>query len=173
MTTGKALNGKPYAGNPHVRFEEGASAPESPRRNALLHATRTIRAAVAVALTIAASAMTAFAATNITENVTLTEDTDWTEFGTVTLAAGATVNLNGHSLAVKNIDGAGAIADIPGYQRLEYIEATGNQYIDTEDQHNASTIVDIRIQFTSVSISYQSFYGARNISATTSNLVDG
>ena len=23
MTTGKALNGKPYAGNPHVRFDEG------------------------------------------------------------------------------------------------------------------------------------------------------
>ena len=131
-------------------------------------ATRTIRAAVAVALTIAASAMTAFAATNITENVTLAEDADWTEFGTVTLAAGATVNLNGHSLTVKNIDGAGAIADIPGYQRLEYIEATGNQYIDTEDQHNASTIVDIRIQFTSVSINYQSFYGARSTSVTTS-----
>ena len=126
-----------------------------------------MRKLIAMAV-IAASAMAAFAATNITENVTLTEDTDWTEFGTVTVAAGATVNLNGHSLTVKNIDGAGAIADIPGYQRLEYIEATGNQYIDTEDQHNASTIVDIRIQFTSVSINYQSFYGARSTSATTS-----
>ena len=30
-------HGKPCAGNPHARFEEGASAPESPRRNALLH----------------------------------------------------------------------------------------------------------------------------------------
>ena len=29
--------GKPCAGNPHARFEEGASAPETPRRNALLH----------------------------------------------------------------------------------------------------------------------------------------
>ena len=113
-------------------------------------ATKTIRVAVAAALTIAASTVfPSFGATNITENVTLAEDADWTEFGTVTLAAGATVNLNGHSLTVKNIDGAGAIADIPGYQRLEYIEATGNQYIDIEDQHNASTIVDIRIQFTS------------------------
>ena len=129
--------------------------------------TKTIRVAVAAALTIAASVIfPSFGATNITENVTLAEDADWTEFGTVTLAAGATVNLNGHSLAVKNIDGTGAIADIPGYQRLEYIEATGNQYIDIEDQHNASTIVDIRIQFTSVSINYQSFYGARSTSAT-------
>ena len=30
-------HGKPCAGNPHARFEEGASAPEKPRRNALLH----------------------------------------------------------------------------------------------------------------------------------------
>ena len=29
-------HGKPCAGNPHARFEEGASAPENPRRNALL-----------------------------------------------------------------------------------------------------------------------------------------
>ena len=34
MTTGKALNGKPYAGNPHVRFDEGevASAATPPLR---------------------------------------------------------------------------------------------------------------------------------------------
>ncbi len=30
MATGKALNGKPYAGNPHVRFDEGKVAPASP-----------------------------------------------------------------------------------------------------------------------------------------------
>ena len=30
-------HGKPCAGNPHARFEEGASASEKPRRNALLH----------------------------------------------------------------------------------------------------------------------------------------
>ena len=32
--------GKPYAGNPHVRFEEGASAQAVPRRSALLHKNR-------------------------------------------------------------------------------------------------------------------------------------
>ena len=32
-------HGKPCAGNPHARFEEGASASEIPRRNALLHNT--------------------------------------------------------------------------------------------------------------------------------------
>ena len=29
--------GKPCAGNPHARFEEGASAQAEPRRSALLH----------------------------------------------------------------------------------------------------------------------------------------
>ena len=37
MATGKALYGKPCAGNPHARFDEGASVSEEPRRNALLH----------------------------------------------------------------------------------------------------------------------------------------
>ena len=38
MTTGKALNGKPYAGNPHVRFDEGEVAQAAkPRRGSLLY----------------------------------------------------------------------------------------------------------------------------------------
>ena len=38
MTTGKALNGKPYAGNPHVRFDEGEVASAAmPRRGSLLY----------------------------------------------------------------------------------------------------------------------------------------
>lgn len=36
MTTGKALNGKPYEGNPHVRFDEGKVASTMPRRGSLL-----------------------------------------------------------------------------------------------------------------------------------------
>ena len=35
MTT--VSHGKPYAGNPHVRFEEGDSASAEPRRKSLLH----------------------------------------------------------------------------------------------------------------------------------------
>ncbi|MBQ6914340.1 MAG: hypothetical protein IJQ65_01355, partial [Kiritimatiellae bacterium] len=38
MATGKALDGKPYAGNPHVRFDEGEVAPAAtPRRGSLLY----------------------------------------------------------------------------------------------------------------------------------------
>ena len=35
--TNAILREKPDAGNPHARFDEGASASEEPRRNALLH----------------------------------------------------------------------------------------------------------------------------------------
>ena len=49
MATGKALNGKPYAGNPHVRFDEGEVAPAAtPRRGSLLY--RTIACIVVVAI---------------------------------------------------------------------------------------------------------------------------
>ncbi len=53
MATGKALNGKPYAGNPHVRFDEGEVAPAAtPRRGSLLYKKMTM-VAVCVALAVA------------------------------------------------------------------------------------------------------------------------
>ena len=137
--------------------------------------TTTFRAAIA-AITIAASAMLpASAATNITENVTLTEDTDWTEFGTVTVAEGVTIDLNGHSLTVAGLAGAGRIVDGDEYRRVEYIEAkqtgasqsdkggTKTQYIDTGYRHNKNTVVDVRVAYTAPG-SYQVVYGARNTS---------
>ena len=52
MTTGKALNGKPYAGNPHVRFDEGeVASAATPRRGSLLYnSARTCCCTLAVAL---------------------------------------------------------------------------------------------------------------------------
>ena len=35
----KVMQGKPYAGNPHVRFDEGADAPKRSGRSALLYKT--------------------------------------------------------------------------------------------------------------------------------------
>ena len=66
MATGKALNGKPYAGNPHVRFDEGevASATAMPRRGSLLYEVPISRLAIRVALVAAAVAVhSAFADT--------------------------------------------------------------------------------------------------------------
>ena len=38
MKTKKALNGKPYAGNPRVRFDEGdVASAATPRRGSLLY----------------------------------------------------------------------------------------------------------------------------------------
>ena len=43
--TNAILKGKPYAGNPHVRFDEGEVASEKPRRGSLLYKTPTKRTA--------------------------------------------------------------------------------------------------------------------------------
>ena len=51
MTTGKALNGKPYAGNPHVRFDEGEVASAAmPRRGSLLYKIRTMATCATLSL---------------------------------------------------------------------------------------------------------------------------
>ena len=57
MAKGKALDGKPYAGNPHVRFDEGEVAPAAtPRRGSLLYKKLILTAAACAA--IAANALT-------------------------------------------------------------------------------------------------------------------
>ena len=44
MATGKALNGKPYAGNPHVRFDEGeVASAATPRRGSLLYSFKVLK----------------------------------------------------------------------------------------------------------------------------------
>ena len=51
MATGKALDGKPSAGNPHVRFDEGEVAPATtPRRGSLFYKTFFVLAACAAGL---------------------------------------------------------------------------------------------------------------------------
>ena len=62
MTIGKALNGKPYAGNPHVRFDEGEVASAAmPRRGSLLYniGKRIAAAAIAASAAIPLAAGTA------------------------------------------------------------------------------------------------------------------
>ena len=54
--------------------------------------------------------MPSLAATTITENLTLTADTDWRTDGVVTIPAGVTVDLNGHLLWVSGLAGEGTFA---------------------------------------------------------------
>ena len=79
------------------------------------------------------AALSSLAARNITENVTLDADADWRADGTVTIAEGVTVNLNGHVLKVKGLECNGSIIDdpFPGYTRVAYIESSGTQWINT------------------------------------------
>ena len=135
-----------------------------------LRRVRIGRAALVAATVCVATAPTpSWADKTISANTILTEDTDWSDQGTVTIADGVTLDLNGYALTVAAINGAGSIVDSAGaalasagYERLEYIASDSQaQYIDTEDSHNASTIVDMRIQFNTVAPQFQAFYGAR------------
>ena len=57
MATGKALDGKPYAGNPHVRFDEGEVAPAAtPRRGSLLYRKETLLAWMVLAAQVVCAA---------------------------------------------------------------------------------------------------------------------
>lgn len=70
-----------------------------------------IKNLIAVAA-ITASAMVSthsFADTNITENVTLTADTDWSGLGLVTIESGVTVTLSGCTLSLDGLTGSGSI----------------------------------------------------------------
>ena len=70
-----------------------------------------IKSLIAVAA-ITASAMVSthsFADTNITENVTLTADTDWSGLGLVTIESGVSVELSGCKLSLDGLAGEGSI----------------------------------------------------------------
>ena len=63
MATGKALNGKPYAGNPHVRFDEGevasaATPRRGSRRGSLLYNVKFYVVAITAVLALSAAAET-------------------------------------------------------------------------------------------------------------------
>ena len=91
MTTGKALNGKPYAGNPHVRFDEGEVAPAAtPRRGSLLYKAIVQRIALAVAIFVTGAS--AFAA-------------DWMDANdpTITYTALKTIKGDGSAYVITDI----------------------------------------------------------------------
>ena len=67
------------------------------------------RIAALVAGVCVAAALPSFAATNITGDVVLDANADWRGLGTVTVEAGATLDLRGHNLQVTDISGTGTI----------------------------------------------------------------
>ncbi len=85
----------------------------------------------------------AYADKTISENTTLTEDTDWRDQGVVTIAEGVTLNLSGYTLRVSALAGTGGIVESQQYEFLEYIEANGQQGIVTDLRPGADTKVDV------------------------------
>lgn len=107
-------------------------------------------------------------------------DADWSAAGTFDIAEGVTLDLNGHSLNVADLTGGGVVidagdghlndaahnlfADAGGnlYLGLEYLQASGSQYIDTGYRHNSSTVVDMKVAITaSPGNSWYAYYGSR------------
>ena len=163
MTTGKALNGKPYAGNPHVRFDEGEVAPAAtPRRGSLLYKNMMLKTVVAVAaLCVATASSPSFAADRtISADYTLTGDE--TVDGELTVARGVTVDLAGHNLTVKGLKGCANSALIAGrYRLLEYVTATGEQYVFTDYTPILTDRVEMKFRFTDNNNNYQFIYCTR------------
>ena len=95
-------------------------------------------------MTLAAAAVGAAAfAADMTISTNYVLDDDLTVDGTLTVASGATVDLNGHTLSVKGLSGAGRVTDSQQYQLLDYIEATGAQRIVTDLVPNANTMLEV------------------------------
>ena len=128
METGKALNGKPYAGNPHVRFDEGAGASRHSGRSALLYNMRKMIALTAVAASVAIP-VSANADTVTTNGFTWIYSVNNAANKTVTLGD-TTGNTSSLGVAIGTYNDVAITADdIP----WTFIDPTsGNQYTVTE-----------------------------------------
>ena len=120
-----------------------------------------------------------------TEKYILGADADWTSTN-LTLAAGVTLDLNGHNLVVANITGSGTVVDLANdpdhtfyadvngimYLEMEYLQTTGtysgnsynwgNQYIDTGYHHNSNTVTDVKVALIGNTSNWYCYYGARD-----------
>ena len=148
-----------------------------------LRRVRIGRAALVAAAVCASAFTSAYADKTVSENTQLTQDTDWSDQGTVTIAEGVTLDLCGHSLTVAGLTGGGIVTDSANpyyttftdvsanaYIQLEYLASGtsidnynhGKEYIDTGYQHNTNTVVDMKVQILKGTTDWYCYYGARN-----------
>jgi len=94
--------------------------------------------------------------TNLTEDVAVD--------GALVVPPGVTVNLNGHELAAKSLRGAEIYEDGSGvkYERLDYIESDGTQYIITDFTPAAGDRAEIQIAFTEDGGNYSGIISTRD-----------
>ena len=105
------------------------------------------RKLMALAAICAATASSTSWAADMTISTDQVLNDDLTVDGTLTVASGATVDINGHTLSVKGLAGAGHLTDSQvgnnDYLLLDYIEATGAQRIVTDYVPGANTKIEV------------------------------
>ncbi|MBR0067236.1 MAG: hypothetical protein IJQ00_06540, partial [Kiritimatiellae bacterium] len=140
-----------------------------------LRRVRIGRAALVAAAICASAFAPVYADKTVSENTQLTQDTDWSDQGTVTIAEGVTLDLCGHSLTVAGLTGGGIVTDSANpyyttftdvsanaYIQLEYLQSAGSQYIDTGYRHNASSVADMKVAITvAPGNTWYCYYGSR------------
>ena len=141
--TNTAQRGKPYAGNPHVRVDEGEDASvATPRRGSLLYKKLlTMIGAAAVACCATAATL------SVTKDTTLTANA---KYDSVSVSENATLNLAGYSLEAGSVSGGGTVvsanivsaAFTNDYELLAYVKTPSNNtdtYLDTGYKPGLST----------------------------------
>jgi len=87
---------------------------------------------------------------------------DMTVDGTLYLANGVTLDLNGHNLTVSNIV-IPDYEDVPGYKFVDFLQTTssGKQWINTEYTPACSDRVETKIRYMPIGDSFQSLFCTR------------
>lgn len=108
---------------------------------------RGLAAVVVIGMTIPLAAL---ADETISADTTLTADR--TVSGTLYLANGATLDLNGHNLTVNGLAHSDVETreDVPGYAFLEYIQANGHQWLYSDYTPAGSDRVEMKVELTSL-----------------------
>ncbi len=91
------------------------------------------------------------------KTITLADDCDWRG---LELPIDFTVNLNGHKLLLSKTDGTGTITDAaPTYQKLEWVTATGSQWINTHYCPKTATRIVARFNAMARTGDWAEFFG--------------
>ena len=150
--TTSTLDGKPYAGNPHVRFDEGEVASTKPRRGSLLYKTfKQSLKVLAVAAGIIGFGSSAFGAWTLDTKNNWLSDGDWTLKCTV----------SGKSLTISSVQIEGS-----DQKTLDLADIAGG-YVVTSIGNNAfkdrTKISKVILTDAVTSIGTMAFYCCRNL----------